>query len=106
MTLLDQFLRQIGYHSFRSSIIFRRNTLKKRRDLSDSHNNSKPLRKATSGFKIPFRPIVERLCQTPAWGASIGVSQKRPTNRSALKTASAQNFSTPNPIRSNQKQPS
>jgi hypothetical protein len=35
----------------------------------------------TSGFKIPFRPIVGRLCQTPPCGASIGVSQKRPTNR-------------------------
>jgi hypothetical protein len=30
---------------------------------------------STSGFKIPFRPIVGRLCQTPAWGRSIGVSQ-------------------------------
>src|SRR6266567_5423002 len=36
---------------------------------------------ATTGFTIPFRPIVGRLCQTPAWRTSIGVSQKRPTDR-------------------------
>src|ERR1700730_18518111 len=36
---------------------------------------------ATSGFTIPFRPIVGRLYQTPAWDTSIGVSQKRPTDR-------------------------
>jgi hypothetical protein len=42
-------------------------------------------------FKIPLRRIAGRLClprrsaakvgHTPAWGMSIGVSQKRPTNR-------------------------
>src|SRR6266516_4869956 len=36
---------------------------------------------ATTGFKIPFRLIVGRLYQTPAWDTSIGVSQKRPTDR-------------------------
>src|SRR6266550_6860766 len=35
----------------------------------------------TSDFKIHFRPIVGRLYQTPAWDKSIGVSQKRPTDR-------------------------
>src|SRR5205823_9761836 len=30
---------------------------------------------ATTGFTIPFRPIVGRLYQTPAWYTSIGVSQ-------------------------------
>src|SRR6266480_5745761 len=36
---------------------------------------------ATTGFTIPFRPIAGRLYQTPAWDTSIGVSQKRPTDR-------------------------
>src|SRR6266853_2170713 len=36
---------------------------------------------ATTGFTIPFRPIVGRLYQTPAWDTSIGVSQNRPTDR-------------------------
>src|SRR5438874_2360173 len=36
---------------------------------------------ATTGFTIPFRRIVGRLYQTPAWDTSIGVSQKRPTDR-------------------------
>src|SRR5438874_4856660 len=36
---------------------------------------------ATTDFIIPFRPIVGRLYQTPAWDTSIGVSQKRPTDR-------------------------
>src|SRR6266581_58424 len=36
---------------------------------------------ATTGFTIPFRPIVGRLYQTPLRYTSIGVSQKRPTDR-------------------------
>jgi len=30
--------------------------------------------------QLPFSAVVARLCQTPALGRSIGVSQKRPTN--------------------------
>src|SRR6266702_5278086 len=37
---------------------------------------------ATTGFTIPLRPIVGRSPRrTPAWDTSIGVSQKRPTDR-------------------------
>src|SRR5439155_20697324 len=43
MTLADQFLREIRHHPFRSSVIFRRNTLKKRCDLSASHRELPPL---------------------------------------------------------------
>ena len=42
VTLVDQFLGEVRYNPFRTSVIFRRYAFKKRRHLSNSHNDPHP----------------------------------------------------------------
>src|SRR5207248_10007965 len=60
VALADQLFGEVRHHPFSSSVIFRRNALVKRGDLSDSHTNPK-LSLKQSDRKFPTQP-----CQVKA----------------------------------------